>query len=853
LNSTPNPLETDELRTRRLLERYEALSTAPGVVVWVIDAGLRPVSSNIAWERYTGQAHAEYEDRGWMHVVHPDDRARLEAEITAAFASRQPFVTDLRIRRADGYFRRNVIRAVPVLDAGEIVEWIGTAIDVEDARQAQDDLAAYEARMRIAHAAAGVGTWEWQFDDNTLQWSDEVFELLGLKPSGQPDLGVWMQHLYPEDKPGTEARWAAALAGSETHFTDSFRMIRADGSLRWILSSAVIFRLPSGEPVRAVGLNIDITAQRSLQEQMEAALEESRDLRARLLALTEQAEALLASRDEHRARIGVIELARRVLPADAYAIWWHDAATGLWRVVESAGLSDQFASAVLPGAPFPSAQPLIQDDVLADTTLGWRHHAYAEEGITSLFTIPLPIRGERRATLVTYHRTPHVTSETEIRVALALGQVAAASLGNAEFNAAQDRAQVKAQRQAARMAYLAEASAALASLEYEATLQQIARMAVPSIADWCAIDLLDEHKGLQRIVTAHVDPGKVALAIELERRYPTDPASPTGVPGVLRSGQPEFYPHISDEMLASGAVDAEHLRILRALGLHSVLIAPLSARGRTLGAITFVSSGEGREFSHDDATVLTEVARRAALSIDNARLFREAERANRLKDEFLAVLSHELRTPLNAIMGWTHMLRQGLAQESQAHAFEVISRNAQLQKQLVEDLLDVARIAAARVDLDRTPFDLRETAMAAVDSAVPAADAKGIRLQLACSAKPVLVDADPHRIQQVAANLLGNALKFTDSGGEVVVSVAIAEGCAELVVRDSGVGITREFLPYIFDRFRQADTSLTRPFPGLGLGLWLVKKIVEAHEGSVRAESDGPGTGTTLRVRLPVL
>jgi PAS domain S-box-containing protein len=854
LNSTHNLPDTAELKARRLLERYEALSTAPGVVVWVIDAGLRPVSANAAWERYTGQVHADYGGRGWMNAVHPDDRARLEREITAAFTARKAFVTDLRIRRADGHYRRNVIRAVPVLDAGEIVEWIGTATDVEDARQAADDLAAFEARMRIAHAAAGVGTWEWQFDDNTVRWSSEIFELLGLEPSSAPDPDVWMEHLHPDDSAAAQGNWAAALERAETHFTDSFRMIRADGSVRWILSSAVIFRLPSGDPVRAVGLNIDITAQRTLQAQMEAALAESRDLRARLLALTEEAEALLASRDEPRARAGVIELARRVLPADAYAIWWHDAATGLWRVVEAGGLSERFTSAVLPGAPFPSVQPLIQDDVLADETLGWRHQDYKEEGIYSLFTIPLPIRGERRATLVTYHRTPHVTSETEVRVALALGQVAAAALGNAEFNAAQDRAQLKAQRQAARMAYLAEASVVLGSLEYESTLQQIARMAVPSIADWCAVDLVDEYNGLQRIVTAHLDPEKIALAEALERRYPTDPAALTGVPNVLRTGQPEFYPHISDEMLAAGAADAEHLRILRALDLHSMLIAPLSARGRTLGAITFVGSGEGRELSHDDATVLTEVARRAALAIDNARLFREAETANRLKDEFLAVLSHELRTPLNAIMGWTHMLRQGLPPESQVHAFEVISRNAQSQKQLVEDLLDVARIAAGRVDLDRKPFDLRETAAAAVDSAVPSADEKGIRLELSCPAVPVLVDADPHRIQQVAANLLGNALKFTERGGEVVVGVRLGdEGFAELVVRDSGVGIPREFLPYIFDRFRQADTSLTRAYPGLGLGLWVVKQIVEAHEGSVRADSEGPGTGATLRVRLPSL
>jgi signal transduction histidine kinase len=202
-------------------------------------------------------------------------------------------------------------------------------------------------------------------------------------------------------------------------------------------------------------------------------------------------------------------------------------------------------------------------------------------------------------------------------------------------------------------------------------------------------------------------------------------------------------------------------------------------------------------------------------------------------------------------MGWTHMLRQGLPPESQVHAFKVISRNAQSQKQLVEDLLDVARIAAGRIDLEKQPVDLRHTARTAVDSALPAAREKGITIRLACADDPVTVEADLHRLQQVAANLVGNALKFSERGGEVTVSVTTADGSAELVVRDTGAGIAPEFLPYIFDRFRQADTSLTRPYPGLGLGLWVVKQIVDAHGGSVRADSDGPGTGATVTVNLP--
>ena len=240
----------------------------------------------------------------------------------------------------------------------------------------------------------------------------------------------------------------------------------------------------------------------------------------------------------------------------------------------------------------------------------------------------------------------------------------------------------------------------------------------------------------------------------------------------------------------------------------------------------------------------------AALS-EQRELRAEAERANRAKDEFLALLSHELRTPLNAIMGWAHMLRDGLPEDMARHAVEVITRNARSQKQLVEDLLDVARIAGGKLDLEPAIVDVRDVARAAVDAALPSARQKNIELSLVCPTDPVVVRADPNRLQQVSANLLSNALKFTESGGRVRVRVRDAgEGC-ELAVEDTGLGIDPEFLPLVFDRFRQADASLNRSHGGLGLGLYVVKQVVDAHAGKVWAESEGVGTGTTVRVQLP--
>jgi signal transduction histidine kinase/ActR/RegA family two-component response regulator len=238
------------------------------------------------------------------------------------------------------------------------------------------------------------------------------------------------------------------------------------------------------------------------------------------------------------------------------------------------------------------------------------------------------------------------------------------------------------------------------------------------------------------------------------------------------------------------------------------------------------------------------------VALDAARA--EAEAASRLKDEFLATLSHELRTPLNAILGWTAMLRHGQVDESRvAKALEVVERNAKAQAQLIEDVLDMARIITGKLRLEMRPALLAPVVEAAVDAIRPAADTKSIRLRVMASPVPP-IHGDPARLQQVLWNLLSNAVKFTPVGGEITVSLRLVDSHAMLAVSDTGPGLSPEFLPYIFDRFRQADQSVTRGHGGLGLGLSIVKHLVELHGGTVRAESDGIGHGATFHVALPI-
>ncbi len=405
-----------------------------------------------------------------------------------------------------------------------------------------------------------------------------------------------------------------------------------------------------------------------------------------------------------------------------------------------------------------------------------------------------------------------------------------------------------------RRRFLVDAGALLASsLEYGRTLATVARLAVPGIADWCTVDIAQPGGVLERVAVAHVDPSKVRWVEELEKRYPADAQTAVGAHEVVRSGKPQLIHEIPDQLLIQSALDDDHLRLIRELGLRSAMIVPLSCRGRTLGAITFVSAESRRIFGADDLTFAEELSNIAALALDNARLYHEAQQANRAKDEFLATVSHELRTPLNAMLGWATLLRtRNLSEAKREQALLTIERNARAQSQLIEDLLDVSRIISGKLRVEPRSVDLGAIVEAAADSVRPLADAKSvsIQLQLADDARHAL--GDPYRLQQVVWNLLSNAVKFSIERGSVMVVLRRIDAQAEIEVRDQGIGIEPQFLPQIFDRFKQANGATTRSHGGLGLGLAIVRHLVELHDGTISADSSGLNQGSTFRVRLPL-
>jgi PAS domain S-box-containing protein len=387
--------------------------------------------------------------------------------------------------------------------------------------------------------------------------------------------------------------------------------------------------------------------------------------------------------------------------------------------------------------------------------------------------------------------------------------------------------------------FLDEASDVLAgSLDCEATLATVARLAVPAIADRAAIDMFDGNSP-RRVAVAHADPARAEQEQRLER---SEARAPTGAP--------EIYERIPDERSGDDVADPEELAVLRSLGFVSSMHVPLRVQGRAVGTISLACSDVRRRFRCGDLPFAKELAHRASAALENTRTFLESQEANRAKDEFLATISHELRTPLNAILGWTTMLRRKPDVDPKK-ALDTIERNARAQMRLIEDVLDVSRAVTGKLKIEPAEVDLGNVLRAAVDVLMPMAEAKAIALDVRIENGVCRFSGDADRLQQAFWNVLQNAIKFTGKSGRVTARLACSDAGAELVIADSGRGIPADFLPFVFERFRQADSSTTRAEGGLGLGLAITKHIVELHGGTVIARSRGEGHGATFTIALP--
>ena len=403
------------------------------------------------------------------------------------------------------------------------------------------------------------------------------------------------------------------------------------------------------------------------------------------------------------------------------------------------------------------------------------------------------------------------------------------------------------------MSFLAEAGSVLASsLDYETTLAIAARLAVPRIADWCAVDVIGTDGSLQRLEVAHRDPDKVERAREARRRYPPDPNDPHGIPHVLRTGRSEIYCELPQSLVEASARDEWHRRVLQDMGLRSAMIVPIVARGRTIGTISFALAESGRHYRSADLALAEELARLAAMAVDNARLYHDAEKAIRARDEFLSVAAHELKTPITSLRGFTQLALRGLAKAGETDSTEtrqrlqMVDHHSKKLARLVCQLLDVSRMEARRLTLDRRTVDVVKLAHTVVAAA--RADGDGHTFEVKAP-RPATAVVDPTLMERVLANLVDNAIRYSPGGGPIEVEVTPVEaGTVSIAVRDWGISIQPEHRDHIFDRYYQAHTSDN--LGGLGLGLYICREIVNLHGGRIELETPADG-GSRFVVTLP--
>ena len=573
--------------------------------------------------------------------------------------------------------------------------------------------------------------------------------------------------------------------------------------------------------------------------------------------LLQASATLLAQPDLQTVLNRILALSRGLIEADAHAVWRLDEGAKTWRVLASRGLSPAYlerSSFPAAGTPELPDKPIVAADVHSLPLLEQRRREYVAEGIQSLLALPLRIQGRNAGTITFYFRRPRQLQPAELQVAELLANLAAAGISAAELYEEQIRLREQAEAQRRRAAFLAQASAALgASLDFSITLQRVAELAVPEIADWCAVYVTNQQGAVERTAVAHRDPAKIALATAFHTRYPPSLGSGSAIATVIETGEPQFFPEISEQMIRERVREPERLRLIRELNMKSVLVVPMASRDRVLGALVLVTAESGRALSADDLELAEALAARAAAAIDNSRLFHQVQQqlqerarteAALVKTERLATagrlaatIAHEINNPLEAVTNLVYLARSAPEGEVRRYLHMV-----------EEELSRIAHITKMTLGFYResgapTPVDLGELVREVVALYEAKLRAKNIRVHAdAAASQPVL--GSRGELRQVIANLVANAVDVLPGGGTIRVATTDSDGGVQLRVFDNGPGIPAENLARIFEPFFTTKAEL-----GTGLGLWVSRQIVEKHGGTIAVESTS--TGTCFTISLP--
>lgn len=671
--------------------------------------------------------------------------------------------------------------------------------EIAERQRTETSLRDSEARLRLALEAGRMGTWEWTVATQQVVWSEGLEAIHGLRPGTfGGTFEAFLNDVHPDDLEMVQSRIRQTLERGEDHHIE-YRLVRPDGEIRWVEGRGKLSHDEHGQPQRMVGVCIDITERKRVEQVLKRSEEQFRRAIVKapipIVMHTEDGEILQLS-----------ETWTRLSGYSAEDIPTYD----VWLQKAFGPQAAEIAESVR--RTFESEESSLETELTITTRSGekrlWNFQASA----------PGRLHDGRRFIV----------------------------------GMATDVTERKQNEQSAK--FLADASAAISELvDFESTLKRVAWLAGPFFADWCTVDMLDSQGNLRRLAVAHVDPTKVELATRLNQDHSPDPTAPRGVWAMLRGGHSEWIAELNDEDLERNFRDPKQLELLKQLGLRSYIGVPLVVRGKPVGVITFISAESGRRYEQADLELAEDLARRASIAIDNCQLYAEVREADRRKDVFLATLAHELRNPLAPIRSSVEVMQmKGIDDPEINWARDVIERQVEQMTRLVDDLLDISRISRGKIQLHKEPVNLADIITRALETTRPLIESNQHKLTVTLPAEPVTLLADPMRLEQIFANLINNAAKYTEPGGQIQLSATVEGDVAELRVRDTGIGIPHDLLSKVFDVFVQVNGADARAGGGLGIGLSLVRSLVQMHEGTISAHSGGKGQGSEFVVRLPL-